>query len=390
MGKAISDFFSALGKGISGLFSAVKGLALGLFSLLGQILTTLLRLLPAAAVVISFVGLLDLFQQSNSGPLPLEQIILIAVLALILGVFVRALQTDAYSLPVGHSSPRTNPPWLFYLMGAVFVFCLLVLPLFIPASSDRLLPPQVLLILFLIGGVIALVIVMSALTDVFSRFNLTSKDEALGLPTGSIRALIALLLIIIFAIFILYMFGAMRGNSTTIRDLTLADVSAIMQTKNVTDRQQTAGQDTPDDLNDDRFRVEYVVEPSQAAQTIGGQILTTLSTLTAAVAAFYFGTRSVEVARGEKSTNILDIAAVNPNSGKTGSTIAFKITGKNFDVGSVELHGDSDTIQVMVVSKSKESLDCVIPDNAKVGTYQIFVKNKDGTEDSGISFQVTS
>ena len=95
----------------------------------------------------------------------------------------------------------------------------------------------VLLILSVMGLLFAITVLLAA----FKSFDLADRTKALGLPEGSVRAMIALMLILLFAIAGLYIFGSL-GND-------------------------------PD---------------------VGKQLVTTLSTLVVAVAAFYFGVKAVE------------------------------------------------------------------------------------------------
>jgi hypothetical protein len=109
--------------------------------------------------------------------------------------------------------------------------------------------PEILLTLIVIAGVVGLLASLAIVTVVTNFLDLSNPKEALGLPKGSVRALIALSLIVIFSIMSLYLYGQLAGT------------------------------------------------PSEEQTRFAQQILTTVSTLVVAVAAFYFGTKSVEVAK---------------------------------------------------------------------------------------------
>lgn len=87
----------------------------------------------------------------------------------------------------------------------------------------------------------------------FAALNLSDRSEALSLPTGSVRAVIALSLILIFAITSTFLYSQLAQGSTA--------------------------------------------NPESAR--FAEQILTTVSTLVVAVAGFYFGTRAVQSAQEE-------------------------------------------------------------------------------------------
>ena len=100
--------------------------------------------------------------------------------------------------------------------------------------------------LVLLVGLIGLLAVLAMIVAVFQRFDLVNRAFALGLPEGSIQAVIAISLILIFAIIGVYLHGAMPAGEGR------------------------------DDLSQ--------------------QLLTTISTLVVAVAGFYFGSKSTQEA----------------------------------------------------------------------------------------------
>jgi hypothetical protein len=105
--------------------------------------------------------------------------------------------------------------------------------------------PEVQLPLLVIAGVIGLLAAINCVAIAFAAIGISDPNEALGLPKGSIRALIALSLILIFAIMSTFLWWHLDSTNT---------------------------------------------EKVRFAQ----QILTTVSTLVVAIAGFYFGTRSAE------------------------------------------------------------------------------------------------
>lgn len=108
----------------------------------------------------------------------------------------------------------------------------------------------------ILAGVIELIVVLALVAILLDWFKLSNTSYAFALPPGSVRATIALLLILLFAILALFLF---------------TQISAVA---------------------DDESKVS--VEGIRFAN----QVLTTLSTLVVAVAGFYFGTRSVAQAQG--------------------------------------------------------------------------------------------
>ena len=63
-----------------------------------------------------------------------------------------------------------------------------------------------------IGGIIALFITLSLVSIAFAVANLSDRTQALGLPEGSVRAAIALGLLVLFAIISIYLHGSLSGG----------------------------------------------------------------------------------------------------------------------------------------------------------------------------------
>ena len=64
-------------------------------------------------------------------------------------------------------------------------------------KDGEFIPENSLPIMLLIGTV-ALLVTLAVVTTIFARLGLTTYKQALGLPEGSVRAIIALLLILLF------------------------------------------------------------------------------------------------------------------------------------------------------------------------------------------------
>jgi amino acid transporter len=135
---------------------------------------------------------------------------------------------------------------------------------------------------------------------------LTNTDYALALPQGSVRAIIALLLIVIFVILSVHVYTqSSQGRIETYDGLTAEAVDALRAEPSylvLDDRQGDDGQRT----------VTVISYGGPLAGDIGKQLVTLLGTLITAVASFYFGSRTVARARGEDGT---------PNQQQPGQTI---------------------------------------------------------------------
>jgi hypothetical protein len=161
---------------------------------------------------------------------------------------------------------------------------------------------EVQLPLLLTGGVVALLLALVATTVAFAQLQLTDMTEALGLPRGSIRAVIALGLILIFAIMSIYIFNRFAVPTvSTLPNLTQEQVDSIPGREIFAvipiSTPPPAATGTPGPTVPPRFNVQRERVISETGEHIAQQVVTTVGTLVVAVSAFYFGATSVNAAR---------------------------------------------------------------------------------------------
>jgi hypothetical protein len=140
------------------------------------------------------------------------------------------------------------------------------------AYTDVLFP------LLLVAGVVALVLVVAVLVGLFKRMGLTNPAHPLGLPNGSISAIIALMLILVFAMLSVLVQVNLAPDERQISELTPAQVDQLPGAE-ILARSCAAG----------RCTISRRVEKTSAQVDIGKQLVTTVSTLVVAISAFYFG-----------------------------------------------------------------------------------------------------
>jgi hypothetical protein len=146
--------------------------------------------------------------------------------------------------------------------------------------------PQVETVLptLLILGVVALLSVLGSMVFLFNRSGMAPRNLALGLPDGTVSAVIALLLIIIFSITSVYLYGSLsRAETEGTFD---TDVSAEELDKLPQDQLISVSEN-----GDGTFFVTRTV-PLRASQDLAKQILSVVGTLLVAIVGFYFGQRS--------------------------------------------------------------------------------------------------
>jgi hypothetical protein len=160
-------------------------------------------------------------------------------------------------------------------------------------------PPEIVLPLIVIVGVVALLATLAIAAATFGLFEIADKGQALGLPAGSVQAVIALSLIMIFAVVALYASSSTASQELTSTGLTAVEVKSIPADQ-IISKQVEKGGKAP------TYKVVRSVE-DENLKDINTQLLTTVSTLVIAVAGFYFGSKSVQ------EGNQAAIAAAGPN-----------------------------------------------------------------------------
>ena len=147
--------------------------------------------------------------------------------------------------------------------------------------------PEVVLPILLVAGLIALVMTLAILVGTFSIFGLNQQGAAFGVPEGTLQAVIAMMIIMIFAITSLYLNASLDTKTVVLTGITQAQLSAIPADELVSSARQEPGTDL--------FDVTRIVKNQSTVQEdFAKQLLTTLSTLVVAIVGFYFGAKSVE------------------------------------------------------------------------------------------------
>lgn len=187
-------------------------------------------------------------------------------------------------------------------------------------KTDDVFQPEIILPLVVITGIVALLATLAIAAATFGLFNISDSTQALGLPAGSIQAVIALSLILIFAVVALYASGGTKSQELTSTGLTRAELrrippQQIVQVQRVKSKKSKKAS----------YTVVRSVE-DQNAREINIQLLSTVSTLVIAVAGFYFGSKSVQegvkAARGPARNRSLTIASpVSPHPHPAGSAL---------------------------------------------------------------------
>jgi hypothetical protein len=209
-------------------------------------------------------------------------------------------------------------------------------------------------------GVSLLLALLFIVAAGFKMMGLANRDGALGLPEGSIRALIALLLILIFIMMGIYLYRSVGYPSVErLKPLSASQVAQLpadrliasyqltttITTYNVVYQVSGNGAAAATTVTLTNVTLDQVppgaailtksevgtiptyeavirIGPSDKSTDLAQQLLTTLGTLVVAVAGFYFGSQAVAAARGEAapSSSTTTSAPVTPSPAPTSTS----------------------------------------------------------------------
>jgi hypothetical protein len=151
-------------------------------------------------------------------------------------------------------------------------------------------------VVLLVAGFVTVALLLYLGTLVLRALDMGAPGEALGMPEGSIRALIAMSLILIFAIIGIQVFAAgAAGTELVSTGLTQAQIDALRADGAIVVSQALLTP-VPAPPAAPLYDVTTRTVMTQEAHDFGLQLMTTVSTLVVAVAGFYFGSRAVSQA----------------------------------------------------------------------------------------------
>jgi hypothetical protein len=226
------------------------------------------------------------------------------------------------------------------LLTAISIIAIIVLlggGIYILSNINTLtkgIPSYLTIAITIIAGVVVLLSILVISTYVLNSIGLSSQTDSLGLPNGSIRAIIAISLILIFAILVIFMFQYLVTPTQTVTMTYFSNTTIGNQT--ITNSTSTT----------------YSV-PSQGAIDFAKQTLTALLTLVTAISAFYFGSKAASEAKGQEECDLsIDPVKVDWIMGGEPIIISAWPTPKDAEV-TCEVDGDKPGTTVALVPNKK-------------------------------------
>jgi hypothetical protein len=274
------------------------------------------------------------------------------------------------------------------ICGAILISLLMGLALVaVPGGYHT---PEIGLTILLVTGLTGLVTLLVLAVVIFRALGISDSTRAFGLPEGTIRAMLAIGLILIFSMVSVFLYyQSKQVDSSKIESITEEQLAGIPAS-------QIISISTNSD-NSSRYDVIIKLD-NQVSNDIAKTLLTTVGTLAVAVAGFYFGTQSVAAARGamnspEPVIRNIDTNEVDRSESKSKN---IEISGKNFQsLKTVSFTKGSRTIQLEEVTSSNSIIrgKFTIPKDLKdddIGKYRITVSTDGGEDSLDDKFEITN
>jgi len=244
--------------------------------------------------------------------------------------------------------------------------------------------PEVILAALMVLGVVALLLALSSTAIVFDSVGLSDSKQALGLPEGSMQAVIAFSLILIFMISSLFLFYQVEQWG---RDKVFVYNNISQELLDDIPEEEIVAISPVQKNNETVFNVSRLVKISnETSEDLAKQIITTVSTLAVAVAGFYFGSKGASGNLvSEQKISFPVIRSIDPIKAKLGYDGDFKVYGKNFELATeVKLIRTSiEPILCSNITSSSTMINCKlkIPEKSTIGTWTVVVICSDSAED---------
>jgi len=177
----------------------------------------------------------------------------------------------------------------------------------VKTSSEALALSAVVLV-----GLALVVVLMSVLVIIYSVIGVTDASQALALPEGSVRALIAFSLVLIFVCLGAFLYNSVNnialtpgGKSERITEAQLSDLKAQFVVAYEPARNANGSVQTDNEGKNPLYNATYFLKPGKDGEDFAKQIFTTLATVFVSVISFYFGssTTSSAVGAGAKAAS---------------------------------------------------------------------------------------
>lgn len=296
------------------------------------------------------------------------------------------------------------------MMTIVVVFVAILFAAWLLKDED----PEMQLPLLVIGGLVALLGMLAVMAVAFKTVDLADRTQALGLPDGTVRAVIALSLILIFAVVTVYLFSDLSNEADDSCTTSVADLQRqILRLKfapaapTTTAPTPTAGAATtpatpppgtppatPAATTSAAPPVVIVPAANEpphvargAAQDFAKQLLIMLGTLITSITSFYFASRTqadTPAAAQKPAPVVPTISDISPrripSSDREGQATLVALGKGMLSVNEVSLRKPGVVIAAQEVSSNESHVRFTLPPDMLRGQWDVVFRTSDGAE----------
>jgi hypothetical protein len=231
--------------------------------------------------------------------------------------------------------------------------------------------PEVALPVLAVSSIILLLGTLSIVSIAFALFGIDDRSQALGLPEGSIRAVIALSLVVLFGILAVYLYANMSAG-------TVANVPGLSDQQAKSFLASLSSGQLVSDVPDGKgvHTIFFRSGPDLASTDFAKQIMTLLGTLVTAIASFYFGSRSAAqpAPQTDNGGSSPVPSQISPSTAPRGTSQSLSLGGSNLgtiDQVKLKLGADEILAKNVLSNASKVTFDVDIPTDAPLGAWDV-------------------
>ena len=292
----------------------------------------------------------------------------------------------------------SQKPSMTWKVGAAVLLSIatIVVVLVCAAFVFRDMPREIGLPILAITGIVLLLGTLAIVAITFSLFGIDDPKQALGLPDGSIRAAIALSLIVLFGIFAVYFYSSLSDRTpdqvTSIEGLSTESANAFKT--NLANGRFLADvmkEVTKDGKTVETHKIFFKSGPDPASVDFAKQLMTLMGTLVTAIASFYFGSKAAAPQAaptpapsasptGGGPPTLSGIAPTSPSGGGGGAPLTLTLTGTNLgDVSKVTLRNAGGALITAVnlsPTPTQVTFDVAIPQSTPPGKWDVIASSR--------------
>ncbi|HLH88322.1 MAG TPA: hypothetical protein VKX28_07675 [Xanthobacteraceae bacterium] len=251
-----------------------------------------------------------------------------------------------------------------------------------PGANSAVIEPEIMLPIFIIGGVLVLLVTLALTAVVFAGVDLTDRTQALGLPEGSVRSVIALSLILLFAIVTIFLYSSLSSNGKIVASPPLSQEARDSFKKGLPNAQYLFDQPSGTGA-DQKYVVYYRDIANPASEDFAKQLLAILATLVTAVSSFYFGAKTATSGGQDPTHPTPVIRGVNPAKVVRGTAPKLELTGDGLDlIKEVKIAFGGRQILATSVLSNASSITCqlAVDADAPVGAWDVIATDGKGAQ----------